>query len=76
MERVVITRPFWGICHMGVCAAKDATDEEILAVCNGENPSGTSAGWCNVIRDDKEYPQCNPVKCSDAPERLHFMVSC
>jgi len=76
MERVVITRPVWGICHMGVCAAKDTTDEEILAVCNKDNPSGTAAGWGTVIRDDKEHPQCNPVQCSADPERLHFMISC
>lgn len=42
MNKVVVTRPFMGICGMQVCAHKDATDEEILAVCNGENPSGTS----------------------------------
>lgn len=76
MDRVVITRPILGICHMAVCAAKDATDEEILDVCNRENPSGTSAGWASVVRDDPEYPQANPVQCADDSERLHIMVSC
>lgn len=76
MERVIVTRPIIGICHMAVCAAKDATDEEILSVCNRENPCGTTQGWVSVIRDDKEYPQCNPVKCADDPERLHIMVAC
>jgi hypothetical protein len=34
MERVEITKAFMGICTMQVCAEKDATDKEILEVCN------------------------------------------
>ena len=76
MERVVVTRPFLGLVQMQVCAEKDATDEEILRVCNMENPSGTTAGWCEVIRNDEEHPQCNPIQCKDDPERTHFLVLC
>lgn len=76
MDRVIVTRPVIGICHMAVCAAKDATDEEILSECNRRNPSGTTSGWSAVIRNDEEYPQCNPIACADDPERLRIMVSC
>ena len=76
MSRVIVTRSIIGICHMQVCAEADTTDEEILKVCNKENPSGTSLGWCRVIRDDKEKPNCNPVQCADDKERMHFMIAC
>lgn len=74
MERVTITRPFVGICHMQVCAESDVTDEEILAVCNRDNPSGTSNGWSQVHRrcDDKQ----GPVTCASNKARTHFLVSC
>ena len=52
MNRVVITRKMVGICHMQVCVEKDCSDEEILEVCNSENPAGTSAGWCEVIQQN------------------------
>ncbi len=76
MEKVEVTMPFASICHMQVCAEKDATDEEILAVCNAENPSGTSAGWVEVVRYNDEHPNQNPGPCSDHPERLHFLIVC
>ena len=73
-ERVMITRPVLGICHMQVCAVSDATDEEILNVCNAGNPSGTSLGWCRVHRTDEKAAA--PVPCGDDYERLHILVSC
>ena len=85
MDRVVITKMMIGICGMSVCAVKDATDEEILQVCNLQNPSGTTNGWSEVIRHVEEKPEdefqifgknCAPVVCADDPERLHFLVSC
>lgn len=69
MDRVIVTRAMVGIAHMQVCAVEDATDEEILRVCNRENPSGTSLGWCEVYRQ-------NPVVCLTYPERRHFLVGC
>lgn len=76
-KRVVITRPFVGLVGMQVCAVKDVSDEEVLRVCNLENPSGTSLGWCNVIRQaGLDRQQQNPVACSDDPGRLHFLVGC
>jgi hypothetical protein len=81
MERVIVTNPFVGICGMQVCAVADATDKEILAVCNSENPSGTTNGWGEVIREVKEEgfmnsKNCLPVVCKDYPDRLHFIVVC
>lgn len=81
MNRVTVTRSMVGICHMQVCAKSDATDEEILAVCNKENISGTRNGWALVIRDNYEsnfWPadKMKPVPCQDDPTRTHFMVGC
>jgi hypothetical protein len=76
VNKVVVTQAMIGICHMAVCCEKEATDDEILAVCNRENPSGTTRGWNSVVRDDKDHPQCNPVVCADDPNRLHVMVAC
>jgi hypothetical protein len=81
MDKVVITKPVIGIFHMQVCACNTATDEEILAACNAKNPSGTSAGWTQVIRetDDEKFGHENnkaPVQCADDPTRTHYMIVC
>jgi hypothetical protein len=76
-ERVIITKPMVGAVHMQVCAVNDATDEEILAVCNRENWSGTQNGWATVCRSDDEFwGKVGPVPCADNPERTHFIVAC
>lgn len=74
MDRVTVSRSVVGICHMQVCAVADATDAEILKVCNGENPSGTQAGWTTVIREGEDNQR--PVQCQSLGDRLHFLVSC
>jgi hypothetical protein len=78
MRRIEITIPFLGICHMQVCAVKDVTDEEILDVCNKENPAGTTNGWVRVIRetDGNHDEKSLPVQCTDFEDRLHFLVVC
>jgi hypothetical protein len=80
MNRVVVTRPFVGLLYMQVCAVNDASDEEILEVCNRENPSGTTAGWSRVIRTIKDTCEENknalPVICNDDKNRTHFLVVC
>ena len=77
MKRVIVTRPMLGLCHMQVCVVEDATDEEILAVCNAENPSGTTNGWSIVLHDDDEsWGKTAPVRCEDYPDRLHYLVAC
>lgn len=76
MERIVMTRSFYGITSMQVCCESDVTDEEILKFCNEVNPSGTTNGWVLVIRDDKECPERNPVPCVTYENRLHIIVCC
>ena len=76
MERVEVTRCIVGISYMQVCAVADATDEEILAVCNRENPSGTTNGWMRICRDDHPAENLRPVPCASYPERRHFLVAC
>ncbi len=82
MDRVVVTKAVMGICHMQVCAVADATDEEILDVCNSKNPSGTQYGWGRVIRENEPvsdfWPteKLKPITCADDSERKHFVVAC
>lgn len=78
MERVTVTRTFHGFCAMQVCAVKDATDKEIFAVCNKQNPSGTRGGWRTVVRTMKDLAieKSLPMICDDDNERLHFIVLC
>ena len=79
MEKVEVTRRMIGFCHMQVCAETGATDEEILEVCNSENPSGTSNGWGTVVREDEDWCGTTvkgPVKCEDHDGREHILVAC
>jgi len=82
MERIEITRSISGIFFMQVCAENDATDEEILAVCNRKNPSGTKNGWVTVIRKIEDCPSEDnpesqlPVACEESPGRTHFLIVC
>ena len=74
MNRVVVTRSILGMARMQVCAVPDATDEEILTVCNRENPSGTERGWTSVVRNGGAV--LSPVVCEDDGSRTHFVVTC
>lgn len=77
MNRVVVSRPMCGLFGMQVCAVSDATDKEILQVCNTENPSGTASGWGKVIRTEKDFSiNTVPVECKDHVDRMHFIVLC
>lgn len=79
-NKIEVTKCMVGICHMQVCAHKDATDDEILEVCNRENPAGTSNGWSGVHREadpeDSFWKLPGAVQCADDPDRLHILVSC
>ena len=72
MERIVITKYAIGILYMQVCCEKDCTDQEILDYVNDKNPSGTTAGWREVIREGKG----KPVICEEDSSRLHILISC
>lgn len=77
MDKVIVTRPMVGICHMQVCAHKDATDDEIVAVANRENPPGVSSGTWSVTRDVSEFwGDMRSVKCEQEPDRIHYMLGC
>lgn len=78
MKRVIITIPVLGILYMQVCAIADATDEEILDVCNRENQSGTTTGWAGVIREEvNDFGKDQlPQVCSEYPDRKHFLIYC
>ena len=80
MNRVEVTRFWCGLCFMQVCAVPDATDEEILKVCNTENPSGTSNGWAGVVRKLDDCSSLSekqlPGHCEDFPDRIHYLVFC
>ena len=80
LKRVEVTRFMVGLCGMQVCAVSDATDEEILEVCNRENPSGTSNGWSIVFREIGDAADIGqgalPGPCEDFPERIHYLVVC
>jgi len=85
MDKVIVTEPFVNIFTMQVCADKDATDEEILSVCNTQTLEGTSNGWSRVIRKADDVPafytsmndarkKALPMQCEDYPDRLYFLV--
>lgn len=80
MERVEVAKPFHGILAMIVCAVPDATDEEILAVCNRDNPAGTTNGWGDVVREEHDWVKTNPLNapcaCKDHEGRIHYIVLC
>ncbi len=75
MDKIVITRPIVGICHMQVCVEKGVSDEEILDHCNRYNPSGTTGGWSEVLGADAIEIQ-RPAPCQDDPTREHRLVIC
>lgn len=75
LDRVIVTIPFINLFMMQVCTVEDATDAEILAVANRDNPSGTSLGWSKVIREDSKRFE-GPVHCQEYPERIHYLVIC
>ena len=85
MDRAVVIRDCVGLFSMQVCAANDATDEEILRVCNSQNPAGGGLAWNTVIRHVEQHHEDNlqtrgkrgePVVCEDDPNRTHFLVGC
>lgn len=76
MEKIVILRAMNGFFYMNVCADKSATDDEIVAFCNRDNPSGTTNGWSVIRNPDKEYSNRAPVECANDSSRIHLMLSC
>ena len=62
-----------GLLYMRCCAASDATDEEILAVCN--KALRRMPSWCRVVREGSNVPTVLwPRPCPDYPDRIHYVV--
>ncbi|MBK6616339.1 hypothetical protein [Ottowia sp.] len=80
MDKVVITKRWLGLGGMQVCASRDATDKEILAVCNADNPAAIEAGWSTVVRSVDEPGGAAgrhiPVACEANPGRVLLVVLC
>lgn len=74
LARVIIVRSIVGIAFMQVCVADGVDDDEILDVCNRENPSGTAQGW-TVVHRDKDG-KLAPITCASDRTRTHVLVSC
>jgi hypothetical protein len=76
MDRVEMTKAWVGVLHMQVCAVDVATDEEILAVCNRDNPLHGTSRWKRVVRGDdpNDPPVGFPGPCDDHPGRTHLLV--
>lgn len=83
-ERVMLTGLFAGLFSQHVCVVPDATDEEILKVCNDYegvvNPS-TWHRWTIVVRDEAAADRANikwedakPGQCVECPPRIHMVV--
>ena len=81
-QRVLVTLPYAGFHAMQVCVLKGVPDEEILRVCNSENPQRISGGWHTVVRDAKHAEELGvdleaaPGQCVEYPDRLHKIVLC
>jgi hypothetical protein len=61
---------------LSVCAVADATDAEILAVCNEREPR-TPPWSCVYRRETPNLPSILwPTACPDQPGRMHFLVDC
>ena len=81
-QRVCVTLPFAGLRAMQVCAVADATDEEILKVCNEENPQLVQRGWHTVVRTEADCErehvdkEAVPGKCVECEGRLHIIALC
>jgi len=78
-QRVFMTGVFT-IRGTQVCVVADATDEEILEVCNREDPQLCTGGWHTVVRDGEHARELGvdecaaPGPCANCPGRLHKIV--
>lgn len=81
-DRVFVTNVFAGFRAMQVCVREDVPDEEILEVCNNENPQLVEGGWHTVVRDEEHAGECGvdgtaaPGPCADCEGRMHKIVLC
>ena len=65
------------VFYLIVCAAKDATIEEIERVTNNQVPSGVSSPW--KVVEGKVFTGTeikHPSPCDEKPDRLHYELRC
>lgn len=81
-QRVCVTMPYAGFRAMQVCVVEDASDEEILAVCNRENRQLVTSGWHTVVKSKEHAKECGvdeaaaPGKCVECKGRWHKIALC
>jgi hypothetical protein len=81
-ERVFISQPYCGMYAMQVCVLPEVSTQEILDVCNRENPSGTGSGWNKVINSKAAAIEAGlavdtaPGPCVECAGRQHKIVMC
>jgi len=81
-QRVCVTLPFAGFRAMQVCCVEDATDDEILKVCNAENPQMVTGGWHTVVKSKEHARELGvndsaaPGDCVECPGRKHKIALC
>jgi len=64
-----------GPCFMSVCAAGNATKEDIERVANDKAPTGLAHGW-EIHSKKFASGEPNPCPCTHHPERKHWLLSC
>ncbi len=64
-----------GLCYCSACASKELTREEVEALVNRLNPSGTSHAW-EISEEPFASGAPNPSPCNDGPGRLHYLLVC
>lgn len=83
-KRAMVTGAYAGLFACQVCVVPDATDEEILAVCNRDDPRTEGFSWTKVIRTKEDVKaeglrsldgsSVIPGQCVECPPRLHMIV--
>ena len=81
-QRVLVTMPYAGFRAMQVCVMEGVPDDEILSICNAENPQLVSGGWHTIVRDAAHAAELGvdttaaPGKCVECPGRWHKIALC
>lgn len=76
-ERVFITGLYAGMFSQHVCCVEDATNAEILAKVNEQDP--IPGGWDVVMRTEEDAERAGtnfaaPGPCKECPGRIHLVI--
>lgn len=64
-----------GFVSASVCAAGDATVEEVSARLGALHPTGLSWGW-QLASEAFRTGESNPCPCNTDPTRRHWLLTC